>query len=140
MNTLTTEDRGKVFALYYGSKYSYVDDGGVEITEEVSGITVECICDNDHVGNPQLSLYDLSDITDEDAVEVAKIYYETDEGSWQQGKGVINLLIKEPYIKLVHPRFDTICAVIDFLRSRLYALPYKGINLFDAGIAKRIKS
>jgi len=60
----------------------------------------------------------LSEITDEDAVEVGKIYYGKEDSCWQQGKGIVRLLSKG----LVYTSISMIeyATLIDFLRSRYY--------------------
>lgn len=64
----------------------------------------------------------LSSITDAHAIEVAKIYYSGKASSWQQGKGIIQLL--ESDIKALDFSFETITKIIDFLRLH-YNLNHK---------------
>lgn len=123
-NTLTTEDKERIWGLYIGSKYKFPNGKNEEI---ITGV----VCYNAAYGNydAKLILKDLSDITDEDAIEVANIiglkeWEEEDklaygkEYAMEYGNGIIY-------------------RVADFLRSKSYMIPYKGINLFDAGIAIR---
>lgn len=70
-----------------------------------------------------LLLKPLSAISDEDAIEVAKITYPGD-GSWQIGKGIINL-IQEASLTALDIDFETLFEIVDFLRSKGYALPFR---------------
>lgn len=137
---MTTEDKARVFGLYIGSMCQrFLVDHNVPSGEDdkiqLDHINFRSLVDGNGEWYYKLILKDLSEITDEDARGVAKIYYDADAASWQQGQGIVRLLTQEPYIKLVNPRFDKITDIVDFLRSRSYMLPYRGINLFESGIA-----
>lgn len=112
----------------------------------------------------RLILKPLSQISDKDAIEVAKIIYplpfQRHTNGWSISRDfTIN---GYPYIKIQNPKnvysFQIDCAlcafdlynmdenvtietpmnnvhVIDYLRSKNYALPYLGVDLFEAGIA-----
>jgi hypothetical protein len=148
---LTNEEKAKVFGLYIGCSYRYYNKTAV-----IDGLVISDIEDNDHAGNPQLILTDLSDITDEDAIEVARILdtwlvEEMEHELVREKMGTIGEMITirgasdhSRYVKFYMPMGHIFCSenentgnpeAIDFLRSRSYHLPYKGINLYEAGIA-----
>lgn len=127
MTQLTEKDKTVVFAMYLGSDYSYHNG---DVIEKVSGLTISAIEDNDHLGNPQLILSDLSDITDEDAQEVISIIWRT--SNFHRPTNGQYIAQHLPYADLPA---QTAIEIGDFLRSKSYALPYKSVNLFDAGIA-----
>lgn len=138
MNQLSKEDRAVILAQYLNAECTLIekhDDpyrmlGDVGMACKVSGIVISL--QESGSASFQLSLFDLSDITDEDAVEVAKILgfhsSQKEMGKWYVKDGLTHKTDVQPHI---------IIQVIDFLRSRSYALPYKSVNLFDAGIAIR---
>lgn len=133
MNQLSKEDRAVIYGMYIGADVSAgtgnldklrgfnIPNGEVYIS---SGIVHFDFC--------KLLLTDLADITDEDALKVAKILGFTtslkEMGKWY---------VKDGFIHKTDASADKFILLIDFLRSRSYALPYKSVNLFDAGIAIR---
>lgn len=140
MNEMTTEDRAKCFALYLGSECRYYDDAPIYMNKTwcIRGIDANCFIDTVTLINKadpedwfvtndfelvKLSLYDLSDITDEDCKEICRIagYAENER-----------LNIVPTYYPL-----ENVTEIIDFLRSRSYMLPYRNVDLFEAGIAER---
>jgi hypothetical protein len=131
MNQLTKEERAKIYSLYYGADcYHYTGwrDGA---TEKITAKHIAMIEDGGSKYS-QLILKDLSEITDEDALNVAKTHYENRE----------EMIAASPqrYIKNVKEHVLTPIEVLpyyitDFLRSKSYALPYNGHDLFTLGIA-----
>lgn len=116
----------------------------------------------------QLLLSALSEITDEDAIEAAKIAlplpFHRHKKEWKVSRDFT--ITGWPYIKVHNPKnvfsfqidctccwfsiynMDEACTqesdihivdIIDYLRSHRYALPYKGQDLFEAGIAIKSK-
>lgn len=154
---LTQEDKARIFAMYLGSECS--DRNGEHF--ESMGLTYMfgemhvCHYPNCNVANAvsdcKLHLYDLSDISDEDAIEVCKAvdpYIITDlEYNVVREFHSISVIDTEygRYVKIydltgsVFASGNQNCAsgAIDKLRELKYSVPYKGINLFDAGIAIR---
>lgn len=165
---LTAEDKARVFGLYWGCEcivYSH-EEGAKNDIRVVSERLLSY-----PLHDCQLILRPLSKISDEDAVEVAKIILS--KGSeWQPIEIVrwdwcTKIIVKiepgimdaettiEMYISIVNEgdiewtwdykkgnstgmsqqHCPNVSHAYDFLRSRGYALPYKGIDLFEAGIA-----
>jgi hypothetical protein len=142
---LTTEEITRVYAMYLGGQVRYAgctwDLRGVDSNEILDTITIANPNDGEDwtVTNEwdkfQLILKDLSDITDEDALNVAKMIdvypYETDRYKIDRVRSWLN----KPNIFGHESFLGSMSSVFDFLRSRSYHLPYKNINLFEAGIA-----
>lgn len=165
MQQLTAEDKARVFAQYLGSKCSTPDGEGklvqapnimfpnkvavhfgakmvktINSVDEYKAIRNHGVYlikskvltpfsgdvqDNIELpGGVQLILRPLSKISDEDAIEVYKMV-----------RGVTSddrlMIYKGRYYAKVALNTEA----TDFLRSRSYMLPYKGIDLFEAGIA-----
>lgn len=80
-----------------------------------------------------LLLTPLSKITNEHAIEVAKIYY-AGSGGWQQGKGIVLMMLGNHIGQI---ELNKMIAIIDYLRSVGYDLGYGSIkSLIESGIAK----
>ncbi len=161
MNNLTNEERARIFAMYYGAevqtgfKETYVVNGNI-----ISDIASVWPMHND----AKLLLNPLPKITDEHAIEVAKIWKPDYE--WKViGKDQFDCLLMvecSDYIMwfdFMGSSFDfeekytgeenieahgcekeetsceRIVEIIDCIRELGYALPYKGQSLFDLGIA-----
>ncbi len=156
---LTNQERAKIFGMYLGCEY-IADD---EYAKKVHGVTIDALLAGRNKPNRKLLLTPLEKITDEDAIEVGKIFnseYEWKVTSrdnsaittechdyiivlWYDDSSLIDFLEKyegEENIK-AHGGVTgamssyNIIEIIDYLRSKGYALPYKGIDLFKAGIA-----
>lgn len=138
---LTQQDKAMVFAMYIGSDIKVSDSKkqynliGV-VRNNCTVIGTQGMVKTSGIDICKLILKDLSDITDEDAIEVGKIFSKN-SGTWQQGRGVLHFLLSGNFQPLGGIDFDTITNIIDYLRSKSYMLCCKGINLFDAGIAIR---
>lgn len=122
----------------------YAVDGtllGINMTGTVAPITVS-IQNYDASGakwdkltvlpieDSKLILTPLSEITDEDAIEVAEIC-----GFNSNQKQMGKWFVKDGLMHKADFCADKYVQLIDFLRSRSYALPYTGIDLYEAGIA-----
>lgn len=85
----------------------------------------------------RLILTPLSAISDEDAVEVAKMVGYDDTGNGKVCRSFINInreIVLDFEQNVFYIKLDT--PIIDYLRSRNYDLGYMGIrSLIDAGIA-----
>lgn len=80
-----------------------------------------------------IELTDLSAITDEDAIEVAKIWFKeskTDRSYHTafNGKSVINRFQSE-HSQTCPNGIIKVLEIVDFLRSRSYAVPYNGLSV-----------
>lgn len=131
MKEITQETRAKIFALYWGQEIAFhLDDSVLLKVEDIISI----IKDLPATGR-QLSLLltPLSAITDEDAIEIAKIC--------GIEEGVISSGLKKDFRKnLSNDLFDDMTIdIADFLRSRGYALPAFGFTvdeLVEVGVFK----
>lgn len=81
-----------------------------------------------------MQLHRLSDITDEHAIEVARIVY-GEKGCWQYGRGIILMMLADK-CNISHTNQ---IAIIDYLRSKSYNLPFRGVDLIESGIAEYVK-
>lgn len=128
-NELTNKDKARIFALYLGC----------EIINPDNAFTRNYVCDGFEISliekgqsNNQLILKPLSAILDEDAIEVAKMNYSNRD---EKIDGAKERYIRSTKTYILNPVEVLQYPIVDFLRSRGYALPYKGIDLFEAGIA-----
>jgi hypothetical protein len=159
---MTTQQRLQAFATHIGSDIiindiEYINNGEYGHVErmicKLKGIlNDELFCSNtdfehedwENVNNCTLQLYDLSEITDEDAIEVAKILgYEVKKDPKHPnevvdktalcftGKMAILGIKTNSFVET----FQIMTEVIDYLRSKSYALPFHGFNLIAEGVA-----
>lgn len=113
-----------IFALYWGCKYTYKNEWGTYSAEVGDYHWM------DHVKQgAQIHLKELSEITDEDALHIALTFYT------HYKSDIINAT-KESL--LVHTE-SLEYPVADYLRSKGYALPFEGQDLFESGIAIKAK-
>ena len=136
MKDLTTKERLQVFMLYpnakrlvkAGPKIEYMGMSAMELIEK------EIRIDNDFY-NSQLLLKELSLISEEEKRELARIAKVEEKHA---DDCVIGM--RSPH-RLEHTwifRQSTIQSIVDaadYLRSRNYSLPFRGIDLFESGIA-----
>lgn len=136
---INNENKARFFALYWGQN--------LLMDEELSQVEV-CNQIDFEWEQWKLSLKPLSSISDEDAIEVAKIYgtfYDTKEDLEDVKDHVILALIEddeEAYNMWDHVGFQVMSYVIDYLRSKGYALPWMGLSveeLVEAGWIKHIE-
>lgn len=82
--------------------------------------------------NGWLELKPLSSISDEDAIEVAKIYFSRDNDesyhTISNGKALVNRLISD-WLQTSSNGFLVVIQVADYLRSRSYAIPFMGLSV-----------
>lgn len=116
----TLKNKAKFFAQYWGQKVL------VSLVKPHM-----CIFDVPH-DNEYILLTLLSSITDEDAIEVAKIMYPKDKhnekDSLNWGKDIVREIIEGQTDKDVI-WFAGIIPVVDYLRSRGYALPWTSVSV-----------
>ena len=129
MKTITNEIKAKYFALYYGQKVLYNGCDTVVVNGSYNWLH------SSHI----LVLTPLEHISDDDAIEVAEILYEsvTRDTSIKNGKRIADDII-EGFIGDEFKASDYIRA-IDYLRSKSYTLPYLDYsvnNLIELGLIK----
>jgi len=156
---LTSSEISKVFAMYLGQKvFSNSYSKGVRV---LTANDLGNVLHSDDKG--LLNITPLSSITDEHAIEVAKIF--SDEYEWEVSVRDMACIIVECKDYRIWIYFNDnslidfeeiytgkenikahggesepcssygIVAIIDRLRELGYALPYKGKDLFELGIA-----
>lgn len=165
---ITNEMKAKIFGLYIGCECVY--DNSMPLSRHAGNIlgydyrygfmisTKNAIVPFRFVSQEftQLILTPLSEITDEDAIEVARLldpwlveqmaYELTREKISDKGHIITieGMRDKSRKVRIFLPMGHVFCSdnentinpgVIDFLRSRGYALPYMGIDLFQSNIA-----
>lgn len=114
---ITQEFKERYAALYWGQKVAMIQGFESLITVDARLMEVSRVC--------KLRLRSLESITDEEAVEVARIWLGKTKGLGvhpETGKEYIKVYAKEQF-----KRVD--CALIDYLRSRSIALPYLGVSV-----------
>lgn len=141
---LSTQDKARVFAMYLNAESPTIctridDEDKIELM--LCGVNTfdEFVQLSDMDGgifwdegfnNVQLLLKPLYDISDEDLVTIAQFQGYDGFESIEDERPLYLRNTGRRYIKNVID-YNT----ADFLRSKSYALPYKGIDLFEAGIA-----
>jgi hypothetical protein len=126
----TLENKSKFFTQYWGQKVgreqTSVENDGFERNYVINHVTIQNI-DYDY-----LELKSLSDMTDEDAIEVAKILFGDDyeEDKWVQD---IKLNLRDQFgsniFPNIQPYFSISWKVVDYLRSKGYASSWNGISV-----------
>lgn len=157
-NKLTNQERARIFAMYLGQKvFSNSYSKGVR---ELTANDLGNVLYSDDKG--LLNLSELQDITDEDAIEVADMLtgflsgiqrYGINENehrfkqvicygvSGDEYGGTINIhadgsIIWDYENKTKYDGHELrLLQVYDYLRENSYALPFKGQDLFELGIA-----
>lgn len=116
-NTLT--NKARFFAQYWWQKL-FVINGNNEDTYNNWR--------TEDLDKGYMLLTPLSDITDEDAIEVAKIE-NSYEDALTRGKVLVNTFIK--YIDCSHSMKNSLQFInmIDYFRSKGYALPWNGLTV-----------
>lgn len=165
MYNLTNEERARIFGMYIGNKCLIkIEQGSYSTVLQVTGDMINNYLsykDGDRV-DFVLLLTPLSKITDEHAIEVAKIWHPN--YYWKVIKKSKGILLVEcddyiMWIDCVNASFyfeekyigfenidahrgekettycENIVEIIDYLRELGYSLPYKGKCLFELGIA-----
>lgn len=116
----TLDNKAKFFAQYWGVKCM---DFGSEI------VTVTHICLNrTNVRERILELKSLSDITDEDAIEVGRLQDWQNENLPSYNRDPEKFLIRQAKHDLTN-LYSLVIETIDYLRSKGYALPYNGLSV-----------
>lgn len=128
---ISNEKIAKVFAQYYPCRYNNgIDNESREL--RLSSIDTLAYC---KITKPKLILKPLSAITDEDAIEVAKIYFD-DEKELLPPDGV--WIIEEIIIKNKTCKYKRAILIYQYLQSKGYDLPnfhLEGKTLHEVGLA-----
>jgi len=164
MNKLTKEQIARVFALYMGCHVKFTTNKGHTHIAAIGALASDAVQSADYIDwylleQCQLILTPLSSLTDEHAVEVAKWcdngFRAAKDVAIKRSKETIYLTtgqcddvscirIYRNFFKVERIHEDNECnnitnttcnRIIDLLRSYNYALPYMGIDLYEAGIA-----
>lgn len=114
----TIENKAKFFAQYLGQEVLFDGIGGLEFVSINS--MYECFVEKRK--NAWLDLTPLQDITDDDAIDVAKMLNVEFSKSW-----IVNSFT---YSMWSHSTLNTVKAT-DYLRSKGYALPFIGLSVND---------
>lgn len=118
----TLENKAKFFAQYYGCKV-YMNSPNCRIPSKVfMGKSIE--------PKDFLELTPLSQISDEDAIEVAKI----EDSAYTESNLVRGKVIAENFINYSDCNNSFRCSLkmikfMDYLRSKGYALPWMGLSV-----------
>lgn len=125
MNTL--KNKAKFFAQYYGLKMLW-DDRRKLLYQCSGGHIEEAMYDEQFCGySYYLELTPLSSITDEDAIEVAKIGFEQENDlTVSEGKMIVSQLLGGDGLTVNDCQ---IIFIADCLRSKGYALSWMGISV-----------
>ena len=121
----TLENKARFFAQYFGQHVLYFSS---DFLRKIDNLTLNSIEDDDF-----LELKPLSHISDEDAIEVSKIF----------GLGHLSGAIKELILSIFRTSINDSGTtsstngiknwlhVFDYLRSKGYALPYMDLSVED---------
>lgn len=126
---ITLENKEKFFTQYWGQK--------VITNDNLSSIGVATYVNGTSIILEYLLLKPLSSITDEDAIEVARIAGYTNV--------VYDMRKKKSLIRMVKDAISNhilTYKIVDYLRSKGYALPWMGLSveeMIDAGWIKLIE-
>lgn len=136
---INNENKAKFFAQYWGQDILCSDmygDGGTIYSATMKDSSIK---------NEWLELKPLSDIRDEDAIEVCNIVhnkaYVFTNVEIHHGKLFVRRLLGFKFGNLTDNNYkpDITSRVVDFLRSRGYLVPWMGLSceeLIEAGWAK----
>lgn len=127
---INNETKAKFFAQYWAQEIQ---------RHQSSHLTFE-INKNFLLGFPDayIELNPLSSISDEDAIEVAKILGFPEKYQLKNGKAFISELLKGDGMLFNYHPFNTLLS-FDFLRSCGYALPFMGLSVDEMVEAGWIK-
>lgn len=126
---LTNEIKSKIFHLYCPCEVCIqIDNYGIRKMTGVKQSSPHLLVGVEtlDIESCKLILTPISEITDEDAISAYDIEHPKNEASDLDKVESLKMWIETDAIGR---------DVADFLRSRGYALPYMGIDLFETGIA-----
>ncbi len=113
----------RFFAQYWGQLYEFkntkttwiINEGAFPLEKE---------------GNERLILTDLKNITDEDAIDVAKIFGMTEDFEFI-GKILCNTIFDNSESESETTIYNSNAKAVDYLRSKGYAVPYMEYSVDD---------
>ena len=138
----TLENKAKFFGQYTNGvtkvvfeEFSYTRKRLVEYEEIIQGLitnsdgtTVYTDMSEQDINDCRLLLSPLSMLTDEDAIEVSRIWG-SDVPSTIIGHSLASRLVQGN--SKIETEFRNILAVVDFLRLKGYAIPWNGISVAE---------
>lgn len=124
----TRQNKEYFFANYYGQKVLKVSEDAI-VTQKADA----CFLNRLEVYQTcHLELMPLSTISDEDAIEVARIVYRNpDIHKVEMGKNFIDTMNGGEAYHSGYFKHYTVLSVSDFLRSKSYALPFHDLSIED---------
>lgn len=129
------EMKEKYFAQHHGQKLMMYGQGVLMQPKTVTGYRIDRMREGGYSYKEYLLLTPLDQISDEDAIEVATLVYK-DLHNWSPkeqvkfGKDAVTDVLSGSF------KFEKTLEIVDFLRSRGYALPWNGHSveeLIEAG-------
>lgn len=134
----TPQEKAKFFAQYWGQKLLLST-----AWEECNPVVLSAPYFEGNAEGHYITLTPLKNISDKDAIELGKLYFENCFGFKTFGDQMIISYYEGDNISewVINLDFDRIA--IDFLRSKSYLLPYKDLSTEDLiayGWAKEIES
>lgn len=118
----TPENKAKFFALYWGQRLMCIPRKRDTVKVEVSYL-------NESKLDEYLELRPLHSITDDEAIEVAKLLWK----NWDltNPKPVIKLITEYLSGEIEATRLFNVISVADYLRSNAFALPFHDLSVQD---------
>ena len=132
---INNENKAKFFAMYWGQR---VFVNPILSEKPVANTWVFDDMNTEDLNDEYLELKPLSAITEEDAIQVSKIWG-SKVGSKIIGRSIVSRLTGNHH--QIEMEFRCVIPVVDFLRSKGYALPWMGLSveeLIEAGWVKLI--
>lgn len=125
----TKENKAKFFAQYYGQKVWCC-----ELHNELMNVDYEVLChvDESLMGAPiikeWLELTQLSQVTDKDAIEVAKMFGMLEDEIFV-GKWLVMGMFDNSADCVENKLYNANAEVVDYLRSKSYLLPFNNTSI-----------
>ena len=116
------ENKSIFFAQYWGQRV--VRHLGLGLEEHTFLVNENILCKYD-ITEYYIRLTPLSSITDDDAIEVAKFEGSFDDAIIRGNYLINNILVVDDYNSDTH----LVIKIVDYLRSKGYALPYMGLSV-----------
>jgi len=143
---ITNEFRSAAFSAYLGARSKAKGFGGIDQSFEVNRIEPDHIGLNGYwveVENCKIQLHRLSEMSEEDFEGMAGIVH-----GWDTNADRLSIEDAEEWLQEVlngnratyaeYVSGEQFCELLDYLRSKSYALPFRGVDLIKAGIAEYI--
>ena len=118
----TIQNKAKFFAQYWGQEVGQKEGNVMGIDYEINWDNMRTIIDSEY-----LDLTPLSMISDEDAIEVGRLFFEAMNANGScQVEDTLNIIETKEMLDGMLVLFQNIS---DFLRSKGYALPFMGLSV-----------